>query len=139
MREEMYGAGIGARQDLQSWHDSFMTRNNPLYLETALRRRMATHGFPQIEVTVQATESDVYEVNIRAQKPETAGLYAAIASSLTDEINQTPVKIQIVKLFYANRQLAWTPDHLYEAAEALKSPHGQTRCAEIMENQANKR
>jgi hypothetical protein len=139
LREDVYGAAITVRQDLQSWHDDFKSRSNPLYLETALHREMASHGFAKVQVEVLRSDDDVFDVNIHALKPETSALFAAIAASVADEMKRTPVKLGKVRLFYAGRQMSWTSQHLQEAALALESPDGQRRCVEIMEKSAGKK
>lgn len=136
MREDAYGTALAIRNDLQRWHDDFLARSNPLYLETAFRRELATKGFEQVDVTVQTTEKDAYTIDFRANKPETAALYAAIASAVTDEVNRTPINIQTVRLLYGGRQLTWNLDRLKTAAEALKSPDGFRRCTALMEGRS---
>jgi hypothetical protein len=137
IREDAYGAAVAVRQDLQHWHETFMTRNNPLYLETSLRRSLAAKGFPLTDVVVQTapSNSDVFQIAIHAGRAPKETLFPALAMTLTEEFRRTPVQVGLIQLTHDGRLLAWTPDRLRQACEALKASDGVRRCVAIMERE----
>jgi hypothetical protein len=135
-REEIYGEFIGARSDLQKWHNEYLVRNNPFYLETALRRTLKQVGYPQAQVLVldspQTGDAFIIELEINSTQKRESFL-SALTAVLDNEISKSPLKIEAVKLRSNDRIFQWKTDQIRRAAELLNRSDGMKRCADLLD------
>lgn len=135
-REDIYGEFIGVRSDLQKWHNDYLVRNNPFYMETALRRTLKQIGYPQAQVLVldspQSGDTFIIELEISNLQNRESFL-SALTAMLDNEIRKSPLKIEAVKLRSNDRLYNWKTEQIHRAAELLNRSDGMKRCADFLD------
>jgi len=134
-REETFGAYINLRQNIT---DAYMANHritDPLKLEDIFRSRFHQAGFPNAEVLVTESSENlkafVLEVDIYAG--EAKEVYVALARIISQELQQTAIEIDHIKLRHAGKTLRWETDQVLAAADELNKTDGNSRCFSKME------
>ncbi|MBU1651828.1 hypothetical protein KKA00_06385 [bacterium] len=134
-REETFGAYIDLRQNIA---DAYMAKHritDPLQLEGIFLNRFSHAGFPNAEILVvespENPQAFVVEIDIFAGKAN--DVYVALARVISQELQNSDIKINHIKLRHGGTTLRWDVDQVLSAAAELNKIDGVERCFSRME------